>query len=225
MVRVKHRYLLVNFLYPDTTRAILPSSPVSAKQKLPEIVQFNQPTPDYLTPSLLIRSIRDQVELLYGEYGAGIAANGLKGKATCIHPVDPAYWISVVNYLSPATSTAIIRCPYDHFRLIWAALTFMTHLPKPAKQAQSKPCVIRVVRVSGTIKKSEQEAIRRARATILKAKSEAEGKTTGSLESLLGPADAQQGISAPKKGGHAVLSIEDDDGEEEDMESDSEAYD
>lgn len=47
--------------------------------------------------------------------------------------------------------------------MLWTALSFMTAL------AGGQPCVIQVVRVSGTIKKSEEEAIRRARLAILRA--------------------------------------------------------
>lgn len=49
--------------------------------------------------------------------------------------------------------------------MVWAALSFATKIPKPV----DKTCVIQVVRVSGTIKKSEEEAIRRARMTIVRA--------------------------------------------------------
>lgn len=49
--------------------------------------------------------------------------------------------------------------------MVWAALSFVTKIPKPVEQT----CVIQVVRVSGTIKKSEEEAIRRARITIVRA--------------------------------------------------------
>jgi len=53
--------------------------------------------------------------------------------------------------------------------LVWAALTFITHLSKPLDQ----PCVIQVVRVSGTIRKAEEEAIRRARLSIRRAEAAA----------------------------------------------------
>lgn len=49
--------------------------------------------------------------------------------------------------------------------MVWTALSFVTRLPKPVDQA----CVIQVVRVSGTIKKAEEEAIRRARAVVVRA--------------------------------------------------------
>jgi len=78
MVRIKQRYLLVNILYPEAGE---PSPPwhVNAKQPLPDIVQFHQPTPDDLTQQSLVRAIREQIAFLYGDYGVGITANGLNG--------------------------------------------------------------------------------------------------------------------------------------------------
>src|SRR4051794_33817806 len=75
-----------------------------------------------------------------------------------------------VKYLSPATSTAIVRCPRAGFRLVWSALTYMSGLPASASRASGhgrhgksgapstpavggdgpRDCVFRVVRVSGT---------------------------------------------------------------------------
>ena len=72
--------------------------------------------------------------------------------------------VSPVTYFSNATSTFIVRVSRDHYRLVWAALSFTTKLPPGAK-----PCVMRVVRVSGTIRKAEEEAIRRARDSAFRA--------------------------------------------------------
>ncbi|KAF2200080.1 hypothetical protein GQ43DRAFT_449775 [Delitschia confertaspora ATCC 74209] len=143
MVRVKHRYLVVNFLYPTAT------TNASSKGPVPEFIQFHHPTSDQLTHGLLLKSIRDGVSELFGDYGAGVVSTGLK-----------------INYLSTATSTMIIRCPRSHYQLVWAALTFMTKLPKPINQ----PVVVKIVRVSGTIRKAEEEVIRRAQAIIDRAK-------------------------------------------------------
>ncbi|KAH9882060.1 hypothetical protein J1614_001232 [Plenodomus biglobosus] len=142
MVRVKFRYLVVNFLYPEpiTTTTPKPNTPPAP---LPDLIQIHSPTPDALHQGLIMRMVRDGVEHLYGDYGAGMISAGLK-----------------VNYFSPSTSTAILRCPRDHYTMVWAALTFTTHLPtKPLET----PVVVRVLRVSGTIKKAEQEVIRRSK--------------------------------------------------------------
>lgn len=84
-----------------------------------------------------------------------------------------------VKYLSPATSTAIIRCPRASYRLVWMALSYITHVPEfaapgsgPGKRSPlTRPCVFRVVKVSGTMRRVEEEAIRRARREISRAAS------------------------------------------------------
>lgn len=76
-----------------------------------------------------------------------------------------------VKYLSLATSTFIVRCSRAHYQMLWAALTFMDHVP--TRDGQGRPCIFRVVRVSGTIRKAEEEAIRQAKRLILAAKDEA----------------------------------------------------
>lgn len=50
--------------------------------------------------------------------------------------------------------------------MVWAALTYITRLPKPI----DLPVVVRVVRVSGTIRKAEEEVIRRSQHIIKRAK-------------------------------------------------------
>ncbi|KAK3706922.1 RNA-binding protein pop5 [Vermiconidia calcicola] len=158
MVRLKHRYLLVNILYPD-----IPNAPNAGKSKsveeLPYAIQFHQPSSNRMDAKLLMQMVRNGVSELFGDYGAGMIAGSLQ-----------------VKYFSQATSTAIIRVSRDHCRLVWAALTFTTHLPKPVNQA----CVLQVVRVSGTIKKAEEEAIRRARLSIRRAKRDTKTAQRGS---------------------------------------------
>lgn len=63
----------------------------------------------------------------------------------------------------------------------------MNHVP--AKQGPGPPCIFRVVRVSGTIKKVEEEAIRRARQLILAAKDETTAKGADALNTLFGADD------------------------------------
>lgn len=54
----------------------------------------------------------------------------------------------------------------------------------PVKNGKS--CVFRVVRVSGTIKKAEEEAIRRAREMIVKARRELGEQSESTLDGLFG---------------------------------------
>jgi ribonuclease P/MRP protein subunit POP5 len=65
--------------------------------------------------------------------------------------------------------------------MVWAALTFITCLPlKPA----DLPCVMQVVRVSGTIRKAEEEAIRRARLQIRLAQQSNGGDASAAVNSV-----------------------------------------
>jgi ribonuclease P/MRP protein subunit POP5 len=166
MVRIKHRYLLVNILYPEQEARKTKQSGSGSKDDLPYTVQFRRPGPEQLSGKLLSRLIREGVSDLFGDYGSGMVSGSLVGKKFTL--LCQSYWnhplIHVtVKYCSQATSTAIIRVARAHYRMVWAALTFTTCLPL---KSADLPCVMQVVRVSGTIRKAEEEAIRRARLQI-----------------------------------------------------------
>ena len=210
MVRIKHRYLLVQILYPSSptssTSQLNPSkaTPSSTTSQVPRIVQFHRPTSNDLTPQALVKLVRDQIQFLFGDYGVGVVGGGLSGKLISqlmIYPKDILIQLCaiLVKYLSPATSTFILRSPRAHHRLVWAALAFITQLPSPKSHSKAKSrlpseieknreCVMRVVRVSGTIRKAESEAIRRARGDIARAKKGETGALRG-LEGILGMGD------------------------------------
>ena len=90
MVRIKHRYLLVHILYPEpgpNTESRLGRT----GQSVPDLVQIHRPSPDYLDPQLLVRAIKDQVQLLYGDYGIGLISTSLNGvwiNGEILSPVD-----------------------------------------------------------------------------------------------------------------------------------------
>lgn len=56
----------------------------------------------------------------------------------------------------------------------------------PTSDGSGRPCIFRVIRVSGTIKKIEEEAIRRARLLILAAKDEISAQESDALNSVFG---------------------------------------
>ena len=91
----------------------------------------------------------------------------------------------IVKYLSPATSTFILRVSRAHYKIVWAALSFMNSVPVK----NGKSCVFKVVRVSGTIRKAEEEAIRRARELILKARREMGEQSASTLDNIFGKTD------------------------------------
>ena len=78
MVRIKHRYLLVNILYPDV-RDSANATKVNVDNDVPYTVQFHQPSSDRLDARLLAKIIRDGVSELFGDYGSGMIAGSLQG--------------------------------------------------------------------------------------------------------------------------------------------------
>ncbi|KAI5194753.1 hypothetical protein E4T42_08689 [Aureobasidium subglaciale] len=177
MVRLKHRYLLVNILYPESET---PTKPATKDGQVPDIVSFRRPSSDKLNAQLLARIIRDGVTDLFGDYGSGMIASSL---------------------------VAIVRVSRAHYRLVWAALSFVTHLPRPIDQA----CVIQIVRVSGTIRKAEEEAIRRAKAAILRATAREKGSEFA-LDKMLGSAGA---LANTRPGAQMGIESDSEDGEDE----------
>ncbi|KAK4187098.1 ribonuclease P/MRP protein subunit POP5 [Podospora australis] len=172
MVRLKDRYLLVNIIYTDVPAG-------QSKSSVADVLLYNQPTNDDLRPQSLLKGIRSEVASLFGDCGSGAIGPSLQ-----------------VKYLSPATSTFILRVSRAHYRIVWAALSFMRSIPIK----NGRPCIFRVVRVSGTIRKVEQEAIRRAKLLVLAAKEEMSGKnSTDALGALLRN-DAQQTRSLVMRG-------------------------
>ncbi|PWW76924.1 hypothetical protein C7212DRAFT_42463, partial [Tuber magnatum] len=105
---------------------------------------FTHPSHPSLTKNSLSSLIRDSLALQFGDYGAGAGGN------------------MVVKYFSPVTSTGIIKISRTHYRMLWASLTFM-------KDVMGRAAVVSVVRVSGTIKKVQIEATRRAQEGIRRA--------------------------------------------------------
>ena len=86
----------------------------------------------------------------------------------------------------------------------------MTHLTKTSKHGQPRACAIQVVRVSGTIKKVEEEAIRRARAAILRAKRESGEESTDGLLGILGKDNEEKFQSGKDMAAGSDVSDEDD---------------
>ena len=97
--------------------------------------------------------------------------------------------------------------------MVWAALTFLTQIPKAEKSDKAVPMVVQVVRVSGTVRKAEEEAIRRARKMMARAcREEKAGDESGGalLEDMFGSGGA--------KGKEETYQSIESDGEDEDSE-------
>ncbi|KAI1208382.1 Rpp14 family protein [Annulohypoxylon truncatum] len=151
---------------------------------------INQPTTDQLNQASLLRGIRAEVANLFGDYGSGAIEGGNLG----------------VKYFSHATSTFILRISRSSYRLVWTALTFMNSIPIK----NGKPCVFRVVHVSGTMRKVEEEAIRRARDLIFAAQNDHKEKTDDPLSNLFRKSEPEADVAMAD-----LLNVEDGDSDVE----------
>lgn len=73
MVRIKERYLLVNIIYPAAGEKY-------GKTNVPNFVAQHQPTIEKLTPQALLKGIKAEVGLMFGDYGLGALEGNLSGK-------------------------------------------------------------------------------------------------------------------------------------------------
>lgn len=78
-----------------------------------------------------------------------------------------------------------------------------------------KNCVFRVVRVCGTIRKVEEEAIRRARVLILKARRDIGEKSDSTLDDMFGGAEAEANPEAETTKEKDILMVDRSDSEDE----------
>lgn len=83
MVRVKHRYLVAQILYPEppktTTTNSNPTSNSAPKPPSTTNLSFHRPTPPAITSAHLLRLIREAISDLFGDAGAGLCAASLAG--------------------------------------------------------------------------------------------------------------------------------------------------
>jgi ribonuclease P/MRP protein subunit POP5 len=76
MVRIKHRYLLVNILYPSEA----PTKLKFSGNDIPDLVKFHQPSPEQLLAAEVKRLIVNNISLLFGDYGGGTIGGSLQGQ-------------------------------------------------------------------------------------------------------------------------------------------------
>lgn len=170
MVRLKSRYILFEIIYPDGLDQ-LPTHKQHASSSIKPSVQLRQPSAKVLDSRKIIKIIRDSIQSNFGDFGAGATGSML-----------------MVKYFSPITSTGIIRVSRDHVRIVWAALSYIT-------QIMNRNAIIQVVRVSGTIKKCEQAAIKRNKRILDNAELVQKGTSLNRFmdDSTIDPADSDNG--------------------------------
>lgn len=143
MVRLKHRYILFDVVYPPSR------NPSTAEQKRkfssfsisPKecLLQLHTPSPISVNARNIAIILRRVVEDHFGELAAGTV--GL---------------LIIVKYFSNKTSTGIVRCSRTDFQKVVAALALVNKI-------ENVDAVMRCIHVSGTIRKCEEFSIRRNR--------------------------------------------------------------
>lgn len=152
MVRFKHRYLLVHLVFPEQ----LPADAASTSTSTSTLPSSASPPP-VVTESRLISLLRDSLSVNFGDVGAGEVGGTFSGPFLIFSDVNPPSPVthplfspldarprtpSAVKYLSPTTSTVILRVAREHYRTLWAALTLL-------RKVDNHECIARVLHVSG----------------------------------------------------------------------------
>ncbi|EDK43826.1 conserved hypothetical protein [Lodderomyces elongisporus NRRL YB-4239] len=139
MVRVKHRYILFDILYPPNSSLASHNESFhdyATSQQKSLLTLHRSSSPDILYKNIL-STIRKSLETHYGELGAGSAGQ-----------------LMSVRYFSNKTSTGIIRCDREQVELIIGAMTLITKIDNCSENV-----IFRCLHVSGTIKKCEEFGI------------------------------------------------------------------
>lgn len=112
MVRVKHRYLLIDILYPDPSSA----SPSGRSDKQSQL-RIHAPTSDALTPSLLAKMVRDEVAEIFGDWGigrlGGVGAGGVSGTFFFSFPANLSHYVTERSNGCPVGMETLISCLYQ----------------------------------------------------------------------------------------------------------------
>ncbi|OBA21849.1 hypothetical protein METBIDRAFT_39205 [Metschnikowia bicuspidata var. bicuspidata NRRL YB-4993] len=143
MVRLKHRYILFEILYP-------PSAYGTSREQKEKFSEFSQtpkdallhmhsPSPSAVSPRSILLLLKRVIVDHYGEFASGTVGS-----------------LIIVKYFSNRTSTGILRCSRNDFHIVVAALALIDKI-------ETHRVVVRSVHVSGTIRKCEDFSIRRAR--------------------------------------------------------------
>lgn len=147
MVRLKHRYILFDILYPPS------SDPRTGQQRekfqtfssspKDTLLSLHETSPNAINARSIASLLKSVVQDHFGDFGGGTI--GL---------------LIIVKYFSNRTSTGIIRCSRTNFHQVMAALALVT-------KVDNFNVVMRCVHVSGTIKKCEEFSIRRNKQLII----------------------------------------------------------
>lgn len=155
MVRIKHRYILFEILYPPTADTrVTPREDFNqfSQSELNALLTLHQSSPNSINVKTILNVIRKSLLDHYGDVGAGKAGMLLN-----------------VKYFSNRTSTGILRCGRDQSDYIIGAMSLI-------EKMENNYVIIRCLHVSGTIKKCEEYSIERTKQLINAIKNKSKGK-------------------------------------------------
>ncbi|KAI3406720.2 POP5 [Candida oxycetoniae] len=141
MVRVKHRYILFDILYPPSISSNEQESYDFTSSQQRSLLTLHQSSSPEITQKTILQGIRKSLYVHFGDIGSGSAG-----------------MLMSVRYFSNTTSTGIIRCDRDQVSTIVAAMSLITRL-----NANEPDVIMRCLHISGTIKKCEEFSIRSSR--------------------------------------------------------------
>ena len=88
------------------------------------------------TTRSLLDAVKEAILSLHGDYGLACVQHSLN-----------------IKYLNAVTRVLILRCPRNHHKAVWAALTTITSLKKV-------PCAAHVLHVGGTIRSCQRALVK-----------------------------------------------------------------
>lgn len=88
------------------------------------------------TPRSILDVVKEAILSLHGDYGLASVQQSLN-----------------IKYLNAVTRVMIMRCPRDHHKGVWSALTTITCLNKI-------PCAAHVIHVGGTIRSCQRALVK-----------------------------------------------------------------
>jgi RNase P/RNase MRP subunit POP5 len=95
--------------------------------------------------------------LNFGDFGLAIVNLTLQGlrrtEFWIHHSLFSDFFSSKVKYFNDVTNMCILRSPREQFRMVWAALTFITKI-------ENEPLLLRVIHVGGTLRSCQTHAIK-----------------------------------------------------------------
>lgn len=144
MVRVKHRYILFEIIYPPASNTeALPTDTNEATQftssESNALLTLHRASPSNINHKTILHAIRKSLQEYYGDFGSGSAG-----------------MLMTLKYFSNKTSTGIIRCGRAQFETIVAAMSLVTKI-------EDQNITLSCAHISGTIKKCEEFSIKRSK--------------------------------------------------------------